>query len=79
MPEYGKLPDNAHRCSNCLEKKESKALSFCASCGVVRYCGKECQKADWKRHKESCELWMEERKKGIFGAKKKRRGKREKA
>jgi hypothetical protein len=62
--EYGKLPDNAPRCSNCLEvKKESKALSSCASCGKVRYCGRVCQKADWKRHKESCKKWSEEKKK----------------
>jgi hypothetical protein len=34
-PEYGKLPDNAHRCCNCLEEKESKALRACASCDRV--------------------------------------------
>jgi hypothetical protein len=44
--EFGKLPDNAHRCSNCLVKKEIKALLSCASCGGVRYRGKECQKTD---------------------------------
>jgi ankyrin repeat protein len=69
-PKYGKLPDNAHRCSNCLEKKESKALRACSSCGVVRYCGKECQKIDWKRHKASCKLWSEEKKKKGGGKKK---------
>jgi hypothetical protein len=53
-PEYGKCPDNAARCSGCLEKKESKSLRACASCGVVRYCGKDCQRTDWKRHKKSC-------------------------
>jgi hypothetical protein len=62
-PEYGKLPDNAHRCSGCLEAKESKALQYCASCGVTRYCGRECQKADWKRHKCNCKIWAEEKKK----------------
>jgi ankyrin repeat protein len=63
-PEYGKLPDNAARCSNCIEKMECKALNFCASCGVVRYCSKVCQKADWKRHKRNCKIWAEEKKKG---------------
>jgi hypothetical protein len=62
-PECGKVPDNAHRCSNCLEKKESKTLLNCASCGRVRYCGKVCQKADWKRHKCNCKIWTEENKK----------------
>jgi hypothetical protein len=66
-PEYGKLPDNAQRCCNCLEEKESKALRACASCDRVCYCGKECQKADWKRHKGSCKLWSEEKKKKARG------------
>jgi hypothetical protein len=62
MPEYGKLPDNAQRCRGCLEEKESKVLGSCASCGVVRYCGRECQKEDWKRHKENCKIWSKEKK-----------------
>jgi hypothetical protein len=75
--EYGKLPDNSPRCSNCLlEKKKSKALMSCASCRRVRYCGKECQVADWKRHKKCCKEWTEERKKkgGGGGEKKKKKG-----
>jgi ankyrin repeat protein len=66
-PKYGKLPDNAARCSGCLEVKESKVLQCCASCGVVRYCGRECQKADWKRHKCNCKIWTEEKKKKAAG------------
>jgi hypothetical protein len=70
-PEYGKIPDNAARCSSCLAAKEEiKALRSCASCGKVRYCGTVCQKADWKRHKESCKIWAEEKKKK--GAEKKK-------
>jgi hypothetical protein len=67
QPEYGKVPDNTRRCSNCLEKKKNnkkkkKALQYCANCGVVRYCSEECQVADWKRHEESCKIWSEEKK-----------------
>ena len=29
-------------------------LSFCLRCKRVRYCGRECQKSDWKTHKPSC-------------------------
>jgi len=29
-------------------------LKFCSSCRVVKYCSKECQKADWKKHKLQC-------------------------
>jgi hypothetical protein len=51
------------------ESKESKALKSCASCGRARYCGKGCQVADWKRHKKSCKVWSEEKKKknGVGG------------
>jgi hypothetical protein len=66
-PEYGKVPDNAERCSNCLAVKEGKALLNCASCGVVRYCGRECQKTDWKRHKYNCKIWAEEKKMSVAG------------
>jgi hypothetical protein len=71
-PAYGKCPDNAARCSGCLEKKESKALHACSSCGVVRYCGKGCQKTDWKRHKKSCAIWSKEKKKEKKGGEKKK-------
>jgi hypothetical protein len=55
MPEYGKLPDTATRCSNCrVQAKTGKKWLRC--CGKVGYCSKECQLADWKRgHKKSCE------------------------
>jgi ankyrin repeat protein len=72
QPEYGKLPDNYHRCSGCLERKKKgrkskkPALRDCASCGVVRYCGEECQKNDWERHKENCKLWTEEKEKKMM-------------
>ena len=32
-------------------KEEGKR---CAGCGTVAYCGKECQKAQWKDHKRTC-------------------------
>lgn len=44
----------AHQgCSNTAEK-----MSKCGSCECVRYCSRECQKADWKAgHKDHCVLW----------------------
>ncbi|KAJ7055534.1 hypothetical protein C8F01DRAFT_1158544 [Mycena amicta] len=46
------------RCGNAktCTKQETKALEFkrCAGCHTISYCGKECQKADWSRHKEAC-------------------------
>lgn len=38
-------------CNTCLSTKD---LKFCGKCGKVRYCSKDCQKKDWKVHKNSC-------------------------
>ncbi|VDC03325.1 unnamed protein product [Peniophora sp. CBMAI 1063] len=36
-------------------KKESDMpLLSCKGCGEARYCGKECQRGDWKVHKKTC-------------------------
>ncbi|KAJ7652134.1 hypothetical protein DFH06DRAFT_1094388 [Mycena polygramma] len=42
----------AGRCFVCRGKGKPKMMK-CA-CGKVRYCSKECQKADWKAHKPRC-------------------------
>ena len=39
-------------CSSPVFERGSKQL--CAACGVVAYCGRECQKSDWKTHKHLC-------------------------
>lgn len=39
-------------CQTC--KKKDIKLSRCASCGLVKYCSKECQRANWKEHKDIC-------------------------
>ena len=52
--------DDAHmmsRCAWCLASEEevpSGNLKSCTACKVVRYCGGECQKADWVHHKREC-------------------------
>ncbi len=55
---YGLEPEDLElkwtaRCWTCAyqDKGESKSLKTCVECGVGRYCGKECQKEDWKDHK----------------------------
>ncbi|TKW56577.1 hypothetical protein CTA1_3516 [Colletotrichum tanaceti] len=46
------------RCAGCgsLEGGDGGALKSCTACGVARYCGKECQKEDWKTHKNDCKI-----------------------
>ncbi|CAG2107503.1 unnamed protein product, partial [Medioppia subpectinata] len=42
-------------CDNCF--KRSDQLKRCAKCLRMYYCGKECQKNDWKYHKNECPLY----------------------
>jgi len=38
-----------------LLKKNGSRMKSCANCGKAWYCGKKCQKKDWKLHKKFCE------------------------
>lgn len=53
-------PDKIGICNNLecplpdrLRVKRS-GMVYCAKCNHVNYCNRECQKSDWKRHKEYC-------------------------
>ena len=41
------------RCANC-DQTFDRALRACARCKVVYYCSRECQRADWRSHKNVC-------------------------
>ena len=41
-------------CMAVLDLKQYK--SMCSACKRVRYCTRECQRSDWKRHKPVCLL-----------------------
>jgi hypothetical protein len=42
-------------CFNCRKTPESdKKFAFCARCGIMSYCSKDCQVANWKTHKTYC-------------------------
>ena len=36
-------------------KKPEKNLKKCCKCYTAQYCGKQCQKSDWKNHKDVCD------------------------
>ncbi|RMZ78755.1 hypothetical protein DV736_g6689, partial [Chaetothyriales sp. CBS 134916] len=45
-------------CNHCLALaiNSPQPLKQCVGCRLVDYCGKDCQRGDWKRHKGVC--WM---------------------
>jgi hypothetical protein len=54
------LPAGRLQCNACGSDKRkdanarSPALLTCMRCKLARYCSKDCQRADWKRHKVDC-------------------------
>lgn len=51
---------SVYRCNLCRRTGRSgtdaqTALLVCSRCKSVSYCSKECQRADWKAHKRTCE------------------------
>ncbi|RPD60273.1 hypothetical protein L226DRAFT_555144 [Lentinus tigrinus ALCF2SS1-7] len=54
-----KRPGDRHpRASSCAgcqkDATSSMELQRCSRCKLTRYCGTECQRDDWKRHKQTC-------------------------
>jgi hypothetical protein len=56
-PEPAPEPAASIPCCRCCGDLEtaSQALLRCAACKGVQYCGRACQKTDWKRHKLECD------------------------
>ena len=50
-----KLP-KVGRCYGCQKMKERKDLMICNNCRVAQYCCIGCQKRDWTKHKEMCNV-----------------------
>ena len=46
-----KMASNDKACRVCDAVEKTKK---CSGCEKVYYCGRECQRADWKAHKSSC-------------------------
>ena len=55
MPAKKKKPassDDAGTCAHC--ERHEPTMSSCSRCGLVKYCGRDCQRAHWKEHKPLC-------------------------
>ena len=50
--QYIEATRSAYMCSNCGVSTAN--LVKCQGCKRARYCGRECQKANWGRHKNEC-------------------------
>jgi hypothetical protein len=55
-PEKEVKGDGVSGCRNCGKGRSKKGgdLKACAKCLKIKYCGRACQRADWKRHKKEC-------------------------
>ena len=41
----------AKMCWSCHLESDSEVLKSCTECKIAKYCGKDCQRNDWKIHK----------------------------
>mmetsp|Transcript_15160 Transcript_15160/g.25267 ORF Transcript_15160/g.25267 Transcript_15160/m.25267 type:complete len:423 (-) Transcript_15160:287-1555(-) len=49
---YQRFDETYNACYHCNDRL--KPLNTCAACKRARYCSRECQAADWKKHKKEC-------------------------
>ena len=45
-------------CYGCKKQLKPGAFKLCGGCSSSFYCNKECQKADWKEHKDVCRAFQ---------------------
>jgi hypothetical protein len=54
--EPSTCPGRTDECWNCGKSNQITTLQQCSRCKVAKYCGKQCQKEDWKSgHKNDCQ------------------------
>mmetsp|Transcript_38477 Transcript_38477/g.93087 ORF Transcript_38477/g.93087 Transcript_38477/m.93087 type:complete len:170 (+) Transcript_38477:813-1322(+) len=41
-------------CQHCKKQDSLEKLMYCGRCQTTNYCSRECQKADWRKHKKTC-------------------------
>ena len=50
-------PDILTYCINCMKDSKEIKLQSCSKCHLAQYCSVDCQRKNWKEHKELCSLW----------------------
>ena len=48
-------PPQKKICHFCKTTKSDDLMKLCSQCRITHYCSKECQRNDWKSHKQYCE------------------------
>ena len=59
--KYLRLLDQGKYCWSCSDLDDSKETRLCRGCRAARYCGLQCQKDDWQRHRFYCSRKRRER------------------
>ncbi|KAJ7030471.1 hypothetical protein C8F04DRAFT_961680 [Mycena alexandri] len=54
IPDRGPLVRACGTCHKTPASMGVQEFSKCASCGMTRYCSRQCQASDWKEHKAIC-------------------------
>ena len=52
--DAAKAQPQTGKCLGCQRQVPKSQLKKCTGCGVAEYCGRECQREDWKAHKTTC-------------------------
>ena len=52
----GERETRSGQCIHCREWKERKLLSVCGRCMIHQFCSRECQIANWPKHKCDCDM-----------------------
>lgn len=52
-------PFVGRECLNCWKTEQDIKLYGCARCRIAKYCSTECQKEDWPKHKQVCQIFKE--------------------
>ena len=56
VPVNSRMPEKLSDLTICSQCGQigSKELLKCSQCHSIAYCGQECQREDWGRHKDNC-------------------------